>query len=62
MASIGQGVAVEGPCAAGVEMVAEQLLETIYIVPVVALAPAPQRAWAWWCAAAALAVGNMIVI
>jgi molybdenum cofactor biosynthesis enzyme len=29
MGSIGQGVAVEAPCAAGVEMVAEQLLETI---------------------------------
>ena len=29
MASIGQGVVVEAPCAAVVEMVAEQLLETI---------------------------------
>ena len=62
MASIGQGVVVEAPCAAVVEMVAKQLLETIYIVPVVPLAPAPQRVWAWWCAGAALAVGNMIVI
>jgi hypothetical protein len=56
MASIGQGVVVEAPCAAVVEMVAEQLLETIYIAPV------PQRVWAWWCAGAVLAVGNMIVI
>jgi hypothetical protein len=33
MASIGQGVVVEAPCTAVVEMVAKQLLETIYIVP-----------------------------
>ena len=62
MASIGQDVVVEAPCAAVVKMVAEQLMETIYIVPVVPLAPAPQRVWAWWCAGAALLVGNMIVI
>jgi hypothetical protein len=40
MASIGQGVVVEAPCAAVVDMVAEQLLETIYIAPVVPGQPA----------------------
>ena len=46
----------EAPCVALVEVAAEQLLEAIYIVPVVPVALALQRA------GAALAVGNMIVI
>jgi len=62
MASIGQGVVVEAPCVALVEVGVEQLLEPIDIVPVVPVAPAPQRGWVWWCVGAALAVGNMIVI
>jgi hypothetical protein len=56
MASIGQGVVGEAPCVALAEVAAEQLLEAIYIVPVVPVALALQRA------GAALAVGNMIVI
>ena len=62
MASIGQGVVDEAHCVALVEVAAGQMLEPIDIVPVVPLAPAPQRSWIWWCAGAALAVGNMIVI
>jgi len=62
MASICQGVVGKAPCVALVEVAAEQLLESIDIVPVVPVAPAPQRGWAWGCAGAALAVGNMIVI
>ena len=56
MASIDQGVVGEAPCVALAEVAAEQLLEAIYIVPVVPVALALQRA------GAALAVGNMIVI
>ena len=59
-ASIGQGVVGEAPCVALVEVGADQLLDPIDIVPVVPVAPAPQRGWVWWCAGAALAVGNMI--
>ena len=56
MASIGQGVVGEAHCISLVEVAAEQMLEPIDIVP------ALQRGWAWWCAGAALNVGNMIVI
>ena len=56
MASIGQGVVGEALCISLVEVAAEQMLEPIDIVP------ALQRGWAWWCAGAALNVGNMIVI
>jgi hypothetical protein len=56
MASIGQGVVGEAHCISLVEVAAEQMLEAIYIVPVVPVALALQRA------GAALAVGNMIVI
>ena len=62
MASIGQGVVGEAPFISLVEVAAEQMLEAINIVPVVPVAPALQRGWAWWCAGAALNVGNMIVI
>ena len=56
MASIGQGVVGEAHCISLVEVAVEQMLEPIDIVP------ALQRGWAWWCADAALNVGNMIVI
>lgn len=49
MAAIGQGVVGEASCAALVEVAAEQLLEAIYIVPVVSVALAPERGWAWCC-------------
>ena len=42
-------------------MVAEEQVFEAIDVPVVPVAPATQRGWAWWCAGAALAVGNMIV-
>jgi hypothetical protein len=38
----------------------QQVFEAIAI-PVVPVAPAPQRGWTRWCVRAALAVGNMIV-
>ena len=60
MASIGQEVIVEAPCVALEVVAAEQVLTAIDI-PVVPVAPAPQRGWIWWCTGAALAVGNMIV-
>jgi hypothetical protein len=60
MAAIGQGMVAEAPCAALELVVAEQVLEAIDI-PVVPVAPAPQRGWTLWCIRAALAVGNMIV-
>ena len=56
MASIGQGVVGEAHCISLVVVAEEQMLEPIDIVP------ALQRGWAWWCAGAALNVGNMIVI
>ena len=62
MASIGQSVVGEAPCISLVEVSAEQMLEPIDIFPVVSVVPALQRGWAWWCAGAALNVGNMIVI
>ena len=46
----------EALCISLVEVAAEQMLEPIDIVP------ALQRGWAWWCAGAALNVGNTIVI
>ena len=62
MAAIGQGVVVEAPCVALEEVVAaEQVFEAIDIIPVVPVAPAPQRGWTRWVCGAALAVGNMIV-
>ena len=42
MASIGQGVVGEAHCISLVEVAAEQMLEAIYIVPVVPVAPAPK--------------------
>ena len=42
MASIDQGVVGEAPCVALAEVAAEQLLEAIYIVPVVPVALALQ--------------------
>ena len=56
MASIGQGVVGEAHCISLVVVAEEQMLEPIDIVP------ALQRGWAWWCAGAALNVGNTIVI
>ena len=60
MAAIGQGVVAEAPCVALEVVAAEQVFEAID-VPVVPVAPAPQRGWTQWCVRAALAVGNMIV-
>ena len=60
MAAIGQGVVAEAPCVALEVVAAEQVFEAINI-PVVPVAPAPQRGWNRWCVRAALAVGNMIV-
>ena len=59
MAAIGQGVVAEAPCVALDVVAAEQVFEAIAI-PVVPVAPAPQRGWTRWCVRAALAVGNMI--
>ena len=42
MASIGQSVVGEAPCISLVEVAAEQILEAIYIVPVVPVTPAPE--------------------
>ena len=60
MAAIGQGVVAEVPCVTLEVVSAEQVFEAIDI-PVVPVAPAPQRGWTLWCVRAALAVGNMIV-
>ena len=61
MAAIGQRVVAEAPCVAlEVVVAAEQVFEAI-VIPVVPVAPAPQRGWTRWCVRAALAVGNMIV-
>ena len=60
MAAIGQGVVAETPCVALEVVAAEQVFEAI-VIPVVPVAPAPQRGWTRWCVRAALAVGNMIV-
>ena len=60
MAAIGQGVVAEVPCVALEVVAAEQVFEAI-VIPVVPVAPAPQRGWTQWCVRAALAVGNMIV-
>ena len=60
MAAIGQGVVAEAPCVALEVVAAEQVFEAI-VIPVVPVAPAPQRGWTRWCVRAALAVGNMIV-
>ncbi|CAB9545017.1 hypothetical protein BROOK1789C_2117 [Bathymodiolus brooksi thiotrophic gill symbiont] len=60
MAAIGQEVVAEAPCVALEVVAAEQVFEAIDI-PVVPVAPAPQRGWTRWCVRAALAVGNMIV-
>ena len=60
MAAIGQGVVAEAPCVALEVVAAEQVFEAI-VIPVVPVAPAPQRGWTQWCVRAALAVGNMIV-
>ena len=50
----------EAPCVSLEVVAAEHVLETIDI-PVVSVAPAPQRGWTQWFIGAALAVGNMIV-
>ena len=60
MAAIGQRVVAEAPCVALEVVAAEQVFEAI-VIPVVPVAPAPQRGWTRWCVRAALAVGNMIV-
>ena len=60
MAAIGQGVVAEAPCVTLEVVAAEQVFEAI-VIPVVPVAPAPQRGWTRWCVRAALAVGNMIV-
>ena len=60
LAAIGQEVVAEAPCVALEVVAAEQVFEAIAI-PVVPVAPAPQRGWTLWCVRAALAVGNMIV-
>ena len=60
MAAIGQEVVAEAPCVTLEVVAAEQVFEAIDI-PVVPVAPAPQRGWTRWCVRAALAVGNMIV-
>ena len=60
MAAIGQGVVAEAPCVTLEVVAAEQVFEAI-VIPVVPVAPAPQRSWTQWCVRAALAVGNMIV-
>ena len=60
MAAIGQEVVAEAPCVALEVVAAEQVFEAIDI-PVVPVAPAPQRGWTRWCVRATLAVGNMIV-
>ena len=60
MAAIGQGVVAEAPCVALEVVAAEQVFEAI-VIPVVPVAPAPQRGWTQWCVRAALAVSNMIV-
>ena len=60
MAAIDQVVVGKAPCLALEVVAAEHVLEAID-VPVVPVAPAPQRGWSRWCLRAALAVGNMIV-
>ena len=61
MAAIGQRVVAEAPCVALEVVTEEQVFEAIDSIPVVPVAPAPQRGWTQWCVRAALAVGNMIV-
>ncbi len=60
MAAIDQVVVGKAPCLALELVVAEHVLEAIEI-PVVPVAPAPQRGWRRWCLRAALVIGNMIV-
>jgi hypothetical protein len=60
MAAIGQRVVAEAPCVA-LEVVAEEQVFEAIDIPVVPIAPVPQRGWAWWCVGAALSVCNMIV-
>ena len=60
MAGIGQGVVGEAPCVTLEVVAAEHVLETIDI-PVVPVAPVPQRGWTRRFIGAALAVSNMIV-
>ena len=61
MAAIGQRVVAEAPCVALEVVAEEQVFEAINSIPVVPIAPAPQRGWVWWYIGAALTVGNMIV-
>ena len=61
MAAIGQRVVAEAPCVALEVVAEEQVFEAIDRIPVVPIAPAPQRGWVWWYIGAALTVGNMIV-
>ena len=60
MPVICQEVLAEAPCVA-LEVVAEEQVFEAIDIPVVPVAPAPQRGWTWRCAGAALAVGKMIV-
>jgi hypothetical protein len=60
MAAIGQRVVAEAPCVT-LEVVAEEQVFEAIDIPVVPIAPVPQRGWAWWCVGAALSVCNMIV-
>ena len=59
MPAMGQGVLAEAPCVALEVVAAEQVVEAIEI-PVVPVAPAPQRGWSRLFVRTALAVGNMI--
>ena len=59
MAAIGQRVVAEAPCVALEVVAEEQVFEAR--IPVVPIAPAPQRGLVWWYIGAALTVGNMIV-
>jgi hypothetical protein len=61
MAAIGQLFVAEAPCVALEVVAEEQVFEAIDSIPVVPVAPAPQRGWTRWCVRTALAVGNMIV-
>ena len=61
MAAIGQRVVAEAPCVALEVVAEEQVFQAIDRIPVVPIAPAPQRGLVWWYIGAALTVGNMIV-
>jgi hypothetical protein len=58
MAAIGQRVVAEAPCVALEVVAEEQVFEAIDSIPVVPIAPAPQRGWTRWCVRAALTGTN----